>query len=261
MSWAARRRFLTLFIVGAITAAFLAVVLIATFYEVPSCIDNKQNQGEAGIDCGGPCAYLCRADLYAPTVLYTKALTNSSGRTDVIASVENKNAGAAARGVPYRIDLYGSDRILIQEVKGTIDLPPASTVAVFVAGVSSGRQTVTSAFLTIDADMINWIPLARDPRLLPIVTTPQIGGTTNAPRITVQVSNPSPTVALIDTRLIAIVRSADRNIIGASATIVPNVGPSGVASGLFTWNEPFTGVPALVEVVPEVALPAQAGLP
>src|SRR3989344_7202851 len=95
MSWAARRRFIILLIIGAVVVAFLTTVGIATFYDAPSCTDSKQNQDETGIDCGGSCSRICTAEAQPPTVLFTKAIQNGEGRVDVIAEIENKNADAA----------------------------------------------------------------------------------------------------------------------------------------------------------------------
>src|SRR3989344_1263580 len=97
MSWAARRRFFILLIVGAVAVAFLTTIGIAIFYNAPSCTDNKQNQDEAGVDCGGACSYLCIEQQLPPTVLFTKAIKNGDGRVDVVALIENKNSSAAAK--------------------------------------------------------------------------------------------------------------------------------------------------------------------
>ena len=77
MSWAARRRFFILLILGAVVAAFIAILSIATLYKSPTCTDGVENQGEAGIDCGGPCSFLCTDLQHPPTVLFTKAFTDS----------------------------------------------------------------------------------------------------------------------------------------------------------------------------------------
>ena len=136
MSWAARRRFFVLLIVGAIAATFIAVLSIATLYKSPSCTDGVENQGEAGIDCGSPCALLCTNQQHPPTVLFTKAFTDTStGRTVVVASVENKNNTSAAKNVPYRAILYGENQTLIQSVSGTFDLPPGATATVFIPNI------------------------------------------------------------------------------------------------------------------------------
>src|SRR3989344_8090736 len=72
MSWASRRR---TFVVGGVLAILIgviAVVLVATLYDVPSCTDSTRNQGEDGIDCGGPWAHPCPAAGGAPSVPFLR---------------------------------------------------------------------------------------------------------------------------------------------------------------------------------------------
>lgn len=254
MSWAARRRFLILFIIGTIGAAFLAVVLIATFYRAPSCFDGIQNQGEAGIDCGGPCLYRCTAQEQPPTVLFTQAITNSSGRTDAIAEIENKNPDAAAKNVPYRISFYGADQVLVGEVTGTLDLPPSSVVPVFVPGISSGSQAVATAFLDINPSSFQWFSMPTDTRVRPTVSPPILGGTASAPSIQAVLTNPSVT-ALTNVRAIVLVHNSKGNVIAASATVLSVIPAQGEATATFTWDGAFTDVPALIEVIPIIPLP------
>lgn len=252
MSWAARRRFVILLILGAIIVAFLSVLGIATFYEAPTCADSIQNQGEAGIDCGGPCAYLCTEQAQPPTVLYTKALNYGGGRTDVIASVENRNA-AAAKDVPFRITLYGRDQVLIQEVTGTLDLPPSSAVPVYVPSIASGKRTVASAFLAI-TETPKWFLFPPFGRSVPLVSNTTLGGTLGAPRIEATLGNPG-IAAFTDVRMVVIVHDGKGDVIAASQTVVPTIPATSQATATFTWNSPFSGVPAAIEVVPVIPLP------
>lgn len=253
MSWAARRRFIILLIVGAVIVAFLTVVLTATLYKTPSCTDSIQNQGETGIDCGGSCAYLCTAQLQPPTVLFTKALTNSMGRTDVVASIENKNATAAAKNVPYRVTLYGTNQSLIQEVSGTFDLPPG-TATIFIPGIVSGKQTVVNAFLAIDSSSPVWFTMATDSRIIPIVSNTTQGGSVDAPRIQAILSNGSSSM-LTNVQVLVLVRDIHNDIIAASQTIVPTIPAQSSATATFTWNSAFSSIPASIEVVPIIPLP------
>ncbi|MDO8231915.1 MAG: hypothetical protein Q7T37_01810 [bacterium] len=254
MSWAARRRFIILFIIGMAAFGFLTVVLTATFYKAPSCADFAQNQDEEGIDCGGSCPYLCMAQMQPPTVLFTKALTNSVGRTDVIALVENKNASAAAKDVPYRISLYGTDRLLLQEVTGTLDLPPGATEPVYVPGVASGKQKVGSAFLSIDSSFLRWFSVATDSRIVPSVSNTKQGGTTSSPRIDAILANPS-VIDMNNVQVVVLVRDARGEVIASSGTVVQSIPAQGQATATFTWNNEFPGVPASIEVVPIISLP------
>lgn len=254
MSWAARRRFIILLIIGAVVAAFLGVVSIATFYEAPSCIDGVQNQDEAGIDCGGSCAYLCIEQVQPPTVLFTKAIQNVQDRTDVIAKVENKNITAAAKDVPYRLTLYGAGQALIQQVTGTLDLPPGASVPIYVPGIVSGKQTVTSAFFEIASDAPRWFLMPSDSRNIPAVSNTVIGGSTTAPRIDAVLTNPSVT-PLTNVRVIVLVHNATGDVIAASQTVIKVIPAQGSATATFTWNAEFSSVPTAVEVVPIIPLP------
>lgn len=254
MSWAAKRRFIILLIVGLVAAAFLSVVGIAALYEAPSCTDNTQNQGESGIDCGGSCPYLCRTEQQPPTVLFTKALSYGAGRTDVIASVENKNARAAAKNVPYRITLYGSGQALVQEVTGMLDLPPGTTVPVYVPNIALGKQTVAGVFLDIATSSLKWFRMAAADRSVPTVSNTTQSGAVNAPRVEAILSNPT-TAPFANVRTIVLVRDKNGDIIAASATVVPSIPAQGNATATFTWNNAFPDTPAAIEVVPVIPLP------
>src|ERR1700722_5783343 len=94
------------------SAAFV-VLLIALWFiwrlffsTPPSCFDGKQNGGETGIDCGGPCALLCASQAYAPIVLWARAFPTSQQRHPAGVYVENNNAGAGARQVHYSFQLF-----------------------------------------------------------------------------------------------------------------------------------------------------------
>jgi len=254
MSWAARRRFIILLIIGAVVVAFFATVGIATFYETPTCTDNKQNQDETGVDCGGSCSYLCTAEQLPPTVLFSRPLTQNDGRTDVIAEVVNKNLFAAAKNVPYTIVLYDSTQAFVQSIQGVLDLPPNSSVPVFVPGIASGKQTAVSAFLTIDKEAVRWFPLTADPRIVPEVTSQILTGASTTPRIEATLANPTVTV-LSDVPVVVLVKDEKGDVIAASTTVVPSIPAQGFSQALFAWNGPFPGTPSRIEVIPVIPLP------
>jgi hypothetical protein len=249
MSWAARRRFIISFIVGALIVALLAVVLISVLYQTPSCVDGVQNQAETGVDCGGPCQSLCLAEQQLPTVLFTKAVKNGEGRVDAVAEIENKNFSATAKNVLYRITFYGADQILLREVAGTIDLPPSTIVPVFVPGVSSGNQAVAGAFLNVASSSLHWFSASADTRVAPIVSMPKLGGTASAPRVEAVLANKNLS-AFTNVRVIVFVYDPSGEIIAASSTVVPTIPAGGTAPVLFTWNGPFTSVPARIKITP-----------
>ena len=251
MSWANRRRLIIYVIIATVLIIPLSGLLFAVFYHVPSCSDKRQNQEEEGIDCGGTCAYLCTEMQFAPTVLFAKPLPGLSGRTDVVALIENKNSAAAAKDVPYVLSLYDADGATAGKATGTIDLPPGASVPVYITGATSGSQVVSTAFLTIDASQIRWYS-ARDVRRLPEVSNTTLRGTIDAPRIETTLTNSTEKV-VTDITVIAIVFNVDGNVIAASRTFVSGIRPGGQATATFTWNTAFPGTPTAMHIFPQVS--------
>ncbi len=253
LSWAGKRRLIVFLVLGAILVVALGTVLAKMFYQAPSCADATQNEGEVGIDCGGPCPYACAAGKIVPTVLYALPLQDTSGRVDLVASVENKNSDVAAKNVSYTIALYGAGQSLIREVNGTLDLPPRTVVPVFLPSVTTG-QAVEHAFLEIVPRSLKWYTVAKDPRIVPVVSNISLGGTASSPIVEATLTNSSVT-RLTNVRAVALVHGTNGNIIAATATVVSVVPSQGQATATFIWKAPFQGPTGLIEVKPLIPLP------
>lgn len=256
MTWAGQRRLAIGLIIGAILFVVLSLIAITAFYRSPSCSDGKLNQDELGIDCGGGCELVCVADAIPPTTLFTTLLRNKDGRTDLVASVENRNGDLAAEDVPYKVTVYSASGTVLKEFEGVLDMPPHTAVPIFVPGVAlAGQQVPDRAFLSIDSTRPRWVTVGNDPRVIPLVDVQPLSGSIEAPRLSAVLTNPSltnmsrvPVIALIHD-------SRTGNVIAASQTIVPVIAPQGSATALFTWNEPFSNSSVRVEVVPVIPLP------
>ena len=167
--------------------------------------------------------------------------------------VENKNNHAAARDVPYRLTLFGSDQTLIQEVTGKIDLPPASSVPVYVPGIVSGQQVVTRAFLSISDDAPKWYRASRTQYTTPRILDVEQTGTTERPRIEAIIENPSST-KLFQIFVVAMVRDESGNVIAASQTVAPNIESGGKEDIVFTWNTAFSAPVTIIDIVPTLSI-------
>jgi hypothetical protein len=95
--------------------AFLAYILILR--PAPSCFDNRRNQGEKGIDCGGPCQPCEIKDLNPVSVLGTPQILPVDGKTSVFVQLKNPNSGYGAE-FSYVLNLYGSDDLVVYSVTG-----------------------------------------------------------------------------------------------------------------------------------------------
>jgi hypothetical protein len=252
MSWAMRRRLIIIGGIAAVIAIALGVFYFTTIRVAPSCTDNKQDQNEEGVDCGGTCTYLCTPSQQPVAVQFVRALSPVPGRTDVIAYIDNPNASSAAKDLHFTIELYSSTNTVIAKKEETVDLPPNSTVPVFVPNFFSGSQDVARAFITFDTPQHLWYRY-QETRTLPKVAGIQIAqGAT--PRIAATAANSSP-VAMTNVVFVVTVFGEDGNAIAASRTIAPTIPAQGTASLIFTWPQPFSAPVSRVEVIPITALP------
>lgn len=249
--WAKRMRFMIIASVVAVVLLIVGATVFAFMYKVPSCTDRTQNQGEAGIDCGGPCTYLCSAQVQKPSVLIERALTLANGRTDVIAKIQNLNKSAQAKAVPYVVELYASDATLLGRVPGFLDLPAGSTVPLFVRSAAGG-SVVARAFVNIDANAILWQTV--EPKTIPLKVAESLIIEGNTPKVTATLRNEGFD-ALYNVRAVAIVYDGQGTAIAASETLIQTIRAQTGVPITFTWNEAFAATAARVEIIPTIPLP------
>lgn len=257
MSWAGERRAVIIIIAGAVVLGALTVLGFSIFYKVPTCMDKKQNQDEQGVDCGGSCTTLCAFQVHnEPVVSFVRTITPQPGRTDVIAYIQNRNADAEAPDAPFQLEVYGTERQLIVKKTIKVDLPPSTSVPVYLADVAPRGSVAAQAFIAPLADSFVWrkVSGAHDP-------LPTVGEITitegEAPRITAMLVNPLART-IYDTTLVATVFDASGNVMAGSQTIVPNLPSQGTAPMVFTWNAPFPQSVARVEILPVPELSSRA---
>lgn len=251
LTWADKRR--TYIIGGAIAFGIMLLsgILFAFLYEAPSCMDGRQNQDETDIDCGGSCMYLCRNEVQAPRLSFARAVTNGSGRTDVIAYIENRNPDAEAKDALYTVEVFDESNVLLGKREGRIDLPARSTVALYVPGVYVGVAAVPRAFVSF-ADDTRWRNVRAGEAPLTVSGITLVPGA--LPRVNATVSNSAPS-AVYNRTLIATVFDSDGVAIAASQTVVREVAALGSTQAVFTWPEVFTGTAVRVEVTAVPMLP------
>lgn len=248
MSWASTRRTLILSSIFSVIAAIFAVVLIATLYETPSCNDEKQNQDEAGVDCGGVCEQVCTLSVLPPVVQFVKDVPGPGNRVDVVAYVENKNGDSAARSISYEIEMFGENQELLAKKGGTVDLPPGTGIPIYIQNVYVGGAPVAQVFMTFDESASPWYQYTGR-YSIPRVEDIQTSGTDAEPKVTATIKNPTAEV-LRGIKVIATVFNEDNNAIAASQTILPEITAEGSATATFTWSEPFIGSAARIDVRP-----------
>ena len=243
LSWAQQRKII--FLTG--VAVFLLVVFgiygLFAFYNAPNCSNKAKDGNERGIDCGGSCARVCRADVRTPIIHFARTLEVENGVWGAVAYVENRNEGAGARNVPYVFKLYDAENLLLYERHGITFIPPRKVFAVFEGKMLSGSRTPTRATFEFEREPI--FERMNEPEL--VLNTRGFTANESGSSLQTVIRNPTRnTVEGIEATVLLF--GTDGNVIGTSATRVKELGGEESTIVTFTWPRPIEE-PARIEVL------------
>ena len=240
-----KRQFLYALAVLIALGLVLAGAYFSFVYHAPSCSDNVQNQNEAGIDCGGPCAKLCSAPLVS--ALWAQSVEVAPGVYHAVAMVQNPESDAGTNSLPYTFSLYDASNILIAERKGTMELFPGDIVPLFEANIITGSRTPAHTFVSFGQAVWAKMDAVQNPIRIVSQTLDQ-----TALRLTAHIQNIS-VYPLANIVLTAFLYDEAGNIVNASQTTVANVAANGQQDIAFTWQQPFTRPVVRFEITPRIS--------
>lgn len=142
--------------------SLIAWALYFKFKDDPSCSDGKQNQTEAGVDCGGPCKPCPQITKLEPLQIKdVEWVHDTERRYDLIAAVWNPNDVFGAAKFRYRANIVGADSAIIDqsEWKDNFLLPGESKylmVQSFGTDALPVDNVSKKVVFEIDADSIVW---------------------------------------------------------------------------------------------------------
>jgi hypothetical protein len=129
----------------------------------PSCFDNVQNEGEQGVDCGGPCGKVCLPSGIQPIVPIgtVGVFSPLAGHKTILAQLENANADLAASTFDYTVTLYGADgSSTVATFDGTSYAYADETKYIVLPNEPlSASTTVSRADIAISN--VQWVPVSQ----------------------------------------------------------------------------------------------------
>jgi hypothetical protein len=136
-----------------IIAIYLAViVLIYTgfyylFRQAPTCADKIRNQGEEGVDCGGPCAKCEKIPKIENVEIIEKALIPSGpGKYDALVKIKNPNALFGVAKLDYSFDFIGAGGKIVEKREGSSFVLPAQTKYLLAFNIETAEKMESFAF-------------------------------------------------------------------------------------------------------------------
>ncbi len=251
--WSRTRKRIILSIIILTILVLVGVPGYFLFYKAPTCFDGKLNGDETGVDCGGSCQLLCKAESL-PLILKgdPRILSIASGTFEVVALAENPNNNAEIYKAGYIIKLYdGESAIPVKEIEGETYAPAASNFAVFEGPFTLETGAIPKrATLDWKEELFVW---QKNP-----IETPNLEVKRSAmsledstPRLEAEIENLSLQKASnID--LVVLIYDIDGNIFAASKTFIDAIAPGEAALAVFTWPEPFNREVVSTEIITRI---------
>lgn len=248
MSWSSEKKILYISVVGLITLVIVGVpVYFKYFNHTPSCFDNKMNQDEGGVDCGGVCARLCPNESRDPILSLERLYYANPGTYGALALLENVNQGVFARKMSYSFRVYDKNNILLFEIPGTTFVPPGRVFPIFISPILTGNREASKAVFQI-TDEIDWEKGYFNEPDLDVVN---VSKTEDEGQTAVQADVFNNEVYPIkDTQVVAIIYDNNGNAVRASSTRVPYISPKDKANVVFTWTEVFGFEVGKIDIIP-----------
>jgi hypothetical protein len=247
-SWSTRRQFIYMFGLILFVVSIISIIVYIK-WPPPTCFDQKQNQAEEGIDCGGPCSLACPRRMVDLRLLWVRLITVEKGKYDVVGQVVNGNPTAGLLRFTYTVRLYDKDNVLLTNRSGESFANPNEQFYIFEGAINTRERVATRAVIDIDHNYV-WRHQSR--QVVPIATDQQQLSTTDSgTKLEAQVTNNS-LIDLTDIPLYALLSDADKNVIGASVTMINKLPKGASAKVVFTWPTVYDPAPTYIDIFPRL---------
>ncbi len=252
-TWSSRRQLLYGSIFSMIVLAIVGIPAYLYFFDKPeTCMDQKQNQNETGIDCGGVCVRACVADvLPEPIQLWARAFKVAGGVHNLVAYVQNANVNYVANPAEYVFKIYDKENVLIGLKTGRSAVPPVKSFPIFEQSVDVGQREVGKVQFEFTEPLVWNRSASTRPELA--VSEPRLKNASSSPRIDAELVN-NTLVRYEKIEVIAIVYGGGDNAIASSRTVVPVLGSQSQADLVFTWPLPFTEAVTKIDIIPKLPI-------
>jgi hypothetical protein len=132
-----------------IILAFIAWWIFGLIYNpIPTCTDNTQNQGETGVDCGGPCMS-CEVKSLKPITVSNKYVVPISGGVSVAVELVNPNTDWGVSSFAYTINLKDQFNNVVYTTTGNSFIYPGELKYIVIPRISATSTSVAGADILV----------------------------------------------------------------------------------------------------------------
>ena len=249
MSWAAKRQLAYFFGVLLVVGSIVFGIVHKATSVPPTCFDRKQNGGEKGVDCGGPCNFYCPAELADPKVRWVRTFQSTPGLVHAVAYIEHSYPTAGAQAMNYSFKLYDDKNTLITERTGTTFLGPMGRTAITETLIPVGNSVpVTTRFTVIPPLTWEKIPVTFSQVVIKTDNT-LLENLSSGTRLTATITNQSR-FNFKNVDVVALIYDENDNVITASKSVITSLEGLQQSTVYFTWSFKITQKIGRIEIVP-----------
>ena len=248
MTWAAKRQLQYFSGLIVFVGLIIFILIYPIIFKKPTCFDGKKNGLETGIDCGGSCLLMCREDVSAPVVIWSRAFPVTGTNYNLVAFVENRNQDSAVYEATYEFRVYDTNNVLLGTRQGKTYIPPNQQFAIFEPRFDSAKSEIKSVTFEFKTPLV-WTKKS------PTLQTLKIG----VSNVVFDNNKDTPTLSAIVTNntihdipefdVIAILYDYDHNAINASKTHKGMLLNNSSLPVVFTWPETLSAEPVTKDVM------------
>ncbi|OGI88407.1 hypothetical protein A2995_00930 [Candidatus Nomurabacteria bacterium RIFCSPLOWO2_01_FULL_33_24] len=250
--WAIKRQLFYISIIVGILVIFFLIFILPKLIKEPTCFDNKKNNEETGIDCGGSCQKICLNDISNLSILWSRSFNISKNIYNSLAYVENINSNSVVPKISYEFKLYDENDVLITKRTGNTFIGSGGKMAILEANINVGNRTpkkTTFQFM----EQATWKQLDKEAisSLSVLIKDKIIENETDRPKLSASIINNS-IYDISDIEVIAIIYNDKLNAIAVSKTMVEILKGSSSQKIYFTWPEPFEESVFKIEILSKI---------
>lgn len=239
MDWSKKRKVLYSLVFAGVVVLLAAYPTYLITHQTPTCSDQKQNGTETGVDCGGPCALQCFAEMKAPRVIWAKAFYLGGPYYDLGAYIENPNARAGVKSARYSFRVFDNEGKVIVEKRGATEIAPGTGFVLFEPNVVISGNPDRAEVMFEQSDLSLWVKALIAPSII-VTKNKNLRNTDTKPRFDATLANTDLVNSVANLTVSAIIYDARRNPIAVSRTFVDGIPKGGEQDVVFTWPRRFT---------------------
>ncbi len=241
--WSARRRaFIILVVIAALALLIFVPITIRNLAVVPTCTDGRQNADETGVDCGGSCVLVCRAQAAPLIVEWARVVPVTSTVYNMAFLAHNRNYDAIARNVPYRCALYDAEHNKLQEQKGNMTVSPAGKMTQIETGLEFPAENPPVTARCEFSTNHQWLRLPAKSLPSPFDYQSTVIDSEGRPSVTTMASSLDPNRTFSNVGFVASVWDSTDTLVAVSRTLVDTISPTNRYPLVFTWPQALGGV-------------------